>query len=135
MPVRPPRVVAPASWFIVRLSVLEKKAPAYLRQLGQKVKAIDAALAEGQKDYQEWPKSFEERLVVGLLLSELFTLSAENHLLELDGEKMDIVESICRQKGISYEEFTREVIDTFLGKSNDESGTRDEPLDLSLIHI
>ncbi len=106
-----------------------EKGPAYLRELGQKVKAIDAALAEGQKDYQEWPKSFEERLVVGLLLSELFTLSAENHLLELDGEKMDIVESICRQKGISYEEFTREVIDTFLGKSNDKSGTRDDPED------
>jgi len=104
----------------VRSSVLEKKA---------RVKAIDAALDGGQKDHQEWPKSFEERLVVGLLLSELFTLSAENHLLELDGEKMDVVESICRQGGISYEEFTREVIDSFLGKSNDESGARDDPDD------
>jgi hypothetical protein len=102
-----------------------EKGSAYLSELGETVKAIDAALDEGQKE--PWPKSFNERLVVGLLLSELFTLSAENLLLELDGEKMDIVESICRQGGISYEEFTREVIDTFLRHSNDESGAHDDP--------
>jgi len=51
------------------------------------------------------------------------------HLLELDGEKMDVVESICLQGDISYEEFTREVIDSFLGKSNDESGAGDDPDD------
>jgi hypothetical protein len=93
------RVVAPASWSIVRLSKLEKKARRTCASLGKGFKAIDAALDEGQKE--PWPKSFNERLVVGLLLSELFTLSAENLLLELDGEKMDIVESICRQGGRS----------------------------------
>jgi hypothetical protein len=81
------------------------KGPEYQRKVKETVKAIDDAMIQGQDDYPLWPKDFSERLVVGTIIGEAIRRESENYLLNLSGLEMDIVESACQKKGISYEEF------------------------------
>jgi hypothetical protein len=80
--------VAPGELIKHALERAHKKGPRYLRALAEKVNAIDAAMAS---------RTAVKR-------------SGENYLLQLSGSKMDILETICRNRGINYEEAIREAV-------------------------
>jgi hypothetical protein len=48
---------------------------------------------------------------VAVLLAVVFEDGAEKLLLELSGVEMDIIERICREGGLSYEEFVAEALE------------------------
>jgi hypothetical protein len=100
--------VAPGELIKHALERAHKKGPRYLRALAEKVNAIDAAMAS--RTAVPWPSNFDERLVVGALLWKTVKRSGENYLLQLSGSKMDILETICRNRGINYEEAIREAV-------------------------
>ena len=111
--------VAPGELIKGALERAHKKGPTYLRVLAEKVNAIDAAMASHTP--APWPSNFDERLVVGALLWKTVKRSGENYLLQLSGSKMDVIETICRKRGINYEEAIREaVVAALSGQANQE---------------
>ena len=114
--------VAPGELIKHALERAHKKGPRYLRALAEKVNAIDAAMAS--RTAVPWPSNFDERLVVGALLWKTAKRSGENYLLQLSGSKMDIIETICRKRGINYEEAIREAVVAAL---SDQASQNEEP--------
>jgi hypothetical protein len=100
------------------------KDASYWHQSAQRAKSIDGALARGEP--KDWPEEFEDCLVVSSLLGVLIEKTAEASLMEMGKEQMDIVELICREKGLSYEAFIREAIDA---KLSNQSPEEDDPAD------
>ena len=119
--------VAPSELIERALERAHKKGPRYLRVLAEKVSAIDAAMALHTP--APWPSNFDERLVVGALLWKTVKRSGENYLLQLSGSKMDIIETICRNRGINYEEAIREAVVAALSgqASQDQDPRTEEP--------
>jgi hypothetical protein len=88
----------------------------HIRELLTRANAIENALAEHREP--SWPENFDECLEVGLVFAGLLKRDSEAYLLEAHGPEMDDIESICRMKGISYEEFSREALDAFLANKD-----------------
>jgi hypothetical protein len=119
--------VAPGELIKDALERAHEKGPRYLRLLAEKVNDINAALAS--RTPAPWPSNFEERLVLGALLWKLVKRWSENYLLRLSGPKMDIIETICRKRGISYEEAIREAVAAALsGQASQDQNPRIEEL-------
>jgi hypothetical protein len=119
--------VAPGELIKLALERAHKKGPTYLRVLAEKVNAIDAAMASHTPP--PWPSNFDESLVVGALLWKTVKRSGENYLLQLSGSKMDIIETICRKRGINYEEAIREaVVAALSGQASQNEEPRNEEL-------
>jgi hypothetical protein len=119
--------VAPGELIKLALERAHKKGPTYLRVLAEKVNAIDAAMASHTP--ASWPSNFDESLVVGALLWKTVKRSGENYLLQLSGSKMDIIETICRKRGINYEEAIREaVVAALSGQTSQDQNPRTEEL-------
>jgi hypothetical protein len=91
-----------------------RKSPAHREEMIEIAQAILKALEIGIEPL--WPESFEDRIVVGSLLSLKFEDSFPDYLLELEGPQMDIVEFFCETEGISYEEYMRRAIGAFIAK-------------------
>jgi hypothetical protein len=107
------------------LEQARRESPAYWQEMIATARAVDEALALGISEL--WPESFEDRLVVGVLLSMWQKQSSETLLLETNGPEMDAIEEICRAEGISYEEFTRRAIDAKLhGENLEHEDSHDE---------
>src|SRR5258708_33019789 len=66
------------------------KSPAYLEEMQEVAIAITEALELGIDP--SWPESFDDCIAVGSLLSVIFERGFDDHLLEIEGAKMDIVE-------------------------------------------
>ena len=92
------------------------KPKAQLGALMMRAEAIADALIQGVP--APWPDNFDECLEVGVVHGGLFTCGSEDYLLELEGEEMDVLEAICKKRGISYEEATREAIDLLLERGS-----------------
>jgi hypothetical protein len=82
----------------------------YAREMAIYAKAIDEALAQGEPDY--WPEDLNDCLVVSSFLGMMLEKWAETYLMEMTEDQMDFVEFICRKKGLSYEGFITEAIET-----------------------
>jgi hypothetical protein len=93
-----------------------RKRPAYWQEIEQIAWPIADAIALGISE--AWPESFDDCVAVGCFLVMMPEGGPEAYLLEKDGEKLGIVEFICRQNGLGCEEFTREAIDAFLTERN-----------------
>jgi hypothetical protein len=96
----------------------EAKGEAYLQEMKTTAEAVARALR--LRLPEPWPEDFEDRLVVGLFIGEWENNAAEAFLLAINGPEMDLVEAICREKGISYDEFTRLALKR--AERNDEPG-------------
>ena len=112
------RGLEPADWIDQVLEQARRKSPAYWEEMMTTTRAVDDALA--LHILAPWPESFEDRLVVGVLLSMWQKQSSETLLLETSGPEMNAIEEICQAEGISYEEFTRRAIDAKLHGENPE---------------
>jgi hypothetical protein len=92
-----------------------KKDTAFLARAESKAKEICDALNRDKDcsclyDSCFWPRSLQTCIVVAAILAAAFENGAEEVLLELSGVEMDSVEWICREGGLSYEEFVAEAL-------------------------
>ena len=107
----------------LQLERLEKD-PAFSARAIQKAEEIHSAMARHEDDGDLWPENLNECIVVAAIIGKLLELGAEELIVELEGEEMDLIERVCRQLGISYDELMEQAIDCWLQGGDDED--RDE---------
>src|SRR5258708_36554867 len=72
-----------------------------------------------------WPNDLNECIVVAAIIGKLLEQGAEELVVELEGEEMDLLERVCRQLGISYDELIEQSIDYWLQRRSDEDDGSD----------
>jgi hypothetical protein len=75
-----------------------------------------------------WPDDLNECLVAASILAVFAEQGAEQALLEKSSEEMDILETLCRELGISYEELMPEAFYLYWYKLNQKGdvGTQEQ---------
>src|SRR5260221_5576757 len=86
-----------------QLGRLEKD-PAFSAQAIQKADEIYSAMTRHEDDGDLWPDSLDECIVVAAIIGKLIEQGAEELVVELEGEEMDLIEQVCQQLGIGYDD-------------------------------
>jgi hypothetical protein len=98
-----------------------QKDPAFSARAIQKTDEIYSAMARHEETTDLWPNSLDECIVVAAAIGHLLKQGAEELVVELEGEEMDLIERVCQQLGISYDELMEQAIDFKLrGGANEE---------------
>jgi hypothetical protein len=74
-----------------------------------------------------WPRSLPECLAIAAFLNALNEQSADQHLLEMSEAELAIIERVCIEKGIGYDELIAEaVMDLYRKGDLQEQDVKDE---------
>jgi hypothetical protein len=103
------------------------KDSAFASRCQAKAAAIFVALGQGSYHPSLFPRSLTETLAIGACLNALHEQSAEEHLLEMSEAELALVERVCIERGIEYEDFMAAAISDVYSKgglqeSDEEDG-------------
>jgi hypothetical protein len=87
-----------------------RKGPKYLAKCARKVDTMWAARMVGKDVSSLWSLDINEYFVERSYLQEKSKEKSEEALLQLSGQQMDRVERLCRERGITFEEWYQEAI-------------------------
>jgi hypothetical protein len=101
--------------------------PAFASRAQSKAKGIFNALKQGSYHPTLWPRSLPECLAIAAFLNALNEQSADQHLLEMSEAELAIIECVCIEKGIGYDELIAEaVMDLYRKGDLQEQDVKDE---------
>jgi hypothetical protein len=89
-------------------------------------KEIHSALIRGEDARGLWPDDLNECLVAAMILAAGAEEGAEQYLLEMSSQEMDVAELLCRHLGISYDELMQKALELLCNGQGEEDVEDDQ---------